>query len=374
MERVLEVIYGLGYGGIRACIQNYVSHINHSEFQVDIYAYGVSDSPFKQQFESLGCNVFLEPTNDIANKNITGFICKLYRYIKNGNYDVVHAHCNLISAWVLLAAKMAGVKIRISHSHATNHFTSSFKQRCWSYFRRWIISRTATVKLACGDYAGKTMYGENDNYMILPNGIDVERFATVNIDKVNKLKNEFGVQADVKVYMNMTRFDYNKNHLFILDIAKYIHQQEPSSIFILGGNYTEIDNSYDAVKATVSEYKLDDCVILSGPRMDIVDMYHLSDCWIFPSIKEGLPFGPIELQAASIPCIASDSITREIDLGLGLIEFVSLDKSPHEWAIKAMAMHKKKIPYDTTLRAFKKHEFDIRANVNKLEKIYKGDI
>ena len=39
MTRVLEVVYGFGYGGIRACIQNYVTHIDKNEFQVDIYVY-----------------------------------------------------------------------------------------------------------------------------------------------------------------------------------------------------------------------------------------------------------------------------------------------------------------------------------------------
>ena len=374
MQRVLEVVYGLGYGGIRTCIQNYISNINHTEFQVDIYAYGVSDSPFKQKFESLGCKVFLEPKNDIINNNIYSFVKKLYLFIKNGHYDVVHAHCNLISAWVLVAAKLAGAKIRISHSHATNHFTASFKQRCWSYLRRWIINRTATVKLACGEAAGRAMYGENNYYVVIPNGIDVERFAAVNIDNVNELRSEFDIRPNEKVYMNMTRFDYNKNHLFILEIVKYIHQQEPTSKIILGGNYEEIDNSYDAVKAKIKEYQLEDCVILSGPRMDIVDMYHLSDCWIFPSIKEGLPFGPIELQASSIPCLCSASITKEIDLELGLIEFMSLALSPKEWADKAMSMHKINIPYEITLRAFQEHEFDIKANVNRLEKIYKGEV
>ena len=157
--KVLLVAYGFGYGGIRACIQNYVSHINRTEFQVDIYAYGVSESPFKQQLESLGCKVYLESENDIASNNIRGFVDKLFKFIKKGRYDVVHAHCNLISAWVTFAAKMAGVKIRISHSHGTNHFSSSIIQRYWSYLRRWIIDKTATSKLACGEYAGIAMYG-----------------------------------------------------------------------------------------------------------------------------------------------------------------------------------------------------------------------
>lgn len=372
MIRVLEVLYGFGYGGIRACIQNYVTHIDRNEFQIDIYAYGISESPFKAEFEAMGCNVHLEAENDIATNNIRIFVDKLTKHIKTGHYDVVHAHCNLISAWVTLAAKRAGVKIRISHSHATSHFSHSFKQRCWCYLRRWIISRTATVKLACGEQAGYAMYGD-DNFIVLQNGIDVKRFATINVERVKALRKEFGITKDNKVYMNMTRFDHNKNHLFILEIAKIIHKQEPSSKFILGGDFTNIDGSFDEVEAKVKEYHLNDCVILSGPRMDIIDMYHLSDCWIFPSKNEGLPFGQIELQAASIPCLTSDSVTDEIDLGLGLIEFMSLNEPPEAWANKAMTMSKKYIPLETTLKAFHEHDFDILANVKKLEAIYRGE-
>ena len=373
MIRILEVLYGFGYGGIRACIQNYVTHIDRSEFQIDIYAYGISESPFKDEFEAMGCNVHLEAENDIATNNIGVFVDKLTKYIKTGHYDVVHAHCNLISAWVTLAAKRAGVKVRISHSHATSHFSHSFMQRCWCYLRRWIISRTATVKLACSREAGYAMYG-NNHFTVLQNGIDVKHFATMNSERVKALRKEFGITNDNKVYMNMTRFDYNKNHLFILEIAKIIHKQEPKAKFILGGNFTDIDSSFNEVKKKVNEYHLNDCVILLGPRMDIVDMYHLSDCWIFPSKNEGLPFGPLELQAASIPCLVSDTITNEIDLGLGLIEFLSLEESPEVWAKKAMSMSKKRIPLEIVLRAFKDHDFDITVNVKKLEAIYRGEL
>ena len=217
------------------------------------------------------------------------------------------------------------------------------------------------------------MYG-NNHFTVLQNGIDVKHFATMNSERVKALRKEFGITNDNKVYMNMTRFDYNKNHLFILEIAKIIHKQEPKAKFILGGNFTDIDSSFNEVKKKVNEYHLNDCVILLGPRMDIVDMYHLSDCWIFPSKNEGLPFGPLELQAASIPCLVSDTITNEIDLGLGLIEFLSLEESPEVWAKKAMSMSKKRIPLEIVLRAFKDHDFDITVNVKKLEAIYRGEL
>lgn len=174
--KVLEVIYGLGFGGIRACVQNYVTYINKDEFHIDVYAFGVSESPFEAQFEKLGCYVHMDPANDIADGHIFRFVKKLYDFIKQGQYDVVHAHCNLISAWVTLAAMMAGAKIRISHSHTTAHFLGNWKQRAWSYLRRWIISRTATIQLACGKLAGESMYGPKGHFIVLPNGINVERF------------------------------------------------------------------------------------------------------------------------------------------------------------------------------------------------------
>lgn len=97
------------------------------------------------------------------------------------------------------------------------------------------------------------------------------------------------------------------------------------------------------------------------------------DLWIYCSEYEGLPFGPIELQAASIPVIASDVITDEIDLGLGLVHFLSLNDDPKKWAELAVSIQKKELPNDLILEAFHKYNFDIRQGVKKLEAIYEGN-
>jgi glycosyltransferase involved in cell wall biosynthesis len=55
------------------------------------------------------------------------------------------------------------------------------------------------------------------------------------------------------------------------------------------------------------------------------------DIFLFPSLFEGLPVVLVEAQAAGLKCIVSDTITEESNL-TGNVEYVSLKKSPKEWA------------------------------------------
>lgn len=372
MIRVLEVNYGFGYGGIRACIQNYVSHIDKGEFQVDLFIFGASESPFQSQMEEMGCNMYFDPVNYIAENRIIDFVRVLTKFIRNGHYDVVHAHCNLTSAWVTLAAKMAGAKVRISHSHSAAHLGKSKVQNLWCYLRRWIINRTATHKMACGQLAGEAMYGKRAKFTILQNGIDLPRFIKSDEGKVSELRKSFNIPEGVKIYANVTRMDPPKNHIFAIEVFNEIHKLDPEAIFIYGGVDPAVHSTLQSVKKKISEYNLDEFVKYSGPIRDVENLYHLSDMWIYCSAFEGLPFGPIELQAASVPCLASDVITNEIDLGLGLVKFLSLDASYSQWAKVAVETTKRQVPTEKIEEAFRKYRFDINQNVKMLESVYKG--
>lgn len=373
-KRVLEVIYGFGYGGIRAFIMNYLKYLDKDKYDVDIYVFGWDSSPFTEQVHNFGAHIFFEPENN-AKRNIPKFIIQLYSFMKeHGSYDVVHAHTNLISAWVLLAAKMAHVPIRISHSHSTAHFGSSSLQRLYSSIRKWIIDRTATKKLACGQLAGETMYGKDAKFTVVANGISLDKFLYPDENQMELLRRQLSIPKDVKVYANVTRMDPQKNHLFAVDVFNEIHKIDPTAIFVYGGVIPKIKPTVEDVKAKIKEYGLEDYCRFTGPLMNVEQLYHLSDVWIYCSAYEGLPFGPIELQAAGIPTLVSDVVTKEIDLDLGLIHFLSLDASPKTWAHKAAQLQKKPVDSEMIKIAFRSHNFDILQSVKKLEAIYNGDI
>lgn len=367
--RILEVVYGFGYGGIRAFIMNSLEHLDRSKFQVDIYAFGTNESPFTDKVRSLGANIYFEPENNV--RNIRRFVNQLETFMKeHGPYDVVHANCNLISAWVLLAAKRAGVPKRLSHSHSASHFGGNFIQNVYSYLRRFLISRLATSKLACGQLAGEAMYGKNAHFTIVNNGIDVDRFLVSNPCEISDLRKRLEIPEGVKVYTNVTRMDPQKNHIFAVEVFKEIHKLEPNSIFVYGGVIPTIQPTIDEVKKRIDECELSDFVRFTGPIMGVEHLYHLSDVWIYCSAYEGLPFGPIELQAAGVPCLASDVITKEIDLGLGLVDFLSLDDEPEIWAEKAVSIKKEKVEIEEIKNAFKRHNYDMEESVRVLENVF----
>ena len=68
MKRVLEVIYGFGYGGIRAFVMNYLKYIDKDKFKIDIYVFGYGTSPFTQQVKELGADIYFEPENNAAKR------------------------------------------------------------------------------------------------------------------------------------------------------------------------------------------------------------------------------------------------------------------------------------------------------------------
>ena len=61
MTRVLEVIYGFGYGGIRAFLMNYLQHIDKDKFKIDIYVFGYDTSPFTDKVKEMGVGIYFQP-------------------------------------------------------------------------------------------------------------------------------------------------------------------------------------------------------------------------------------------------------------------------------------------------------------------------
>ena len=85
------------------------------------------------------------------------------------------------------------------------------------------------------------------------------------------------------------------------------------------------------IEKMVNEKSLDDKIIFLGNRQDVERIYNAMDIFCLPSLFEGLPVTALEAQACGIPCLLSDTITNEADLGVSAYKQLALEDNPDKW-------------------------------------------
>ena len=107
------------------------------------------------------------------------------------------------------------------------------------------------------------------------------------------------------------------------------------------------------LQSKVARLGLSRSVVFTGVREDVSRLVSAFDVFLFPSFYEGLGLAVIEAQALGIPCVISDAIPPEVDIGLGLVEKLSLQQSTSTWieAIRRRADRKQGIASEATADA-----------------------
>ena len=104
-----------------------------------------------------------------------------------------------------------------------------------------------------------------------------------------------------------------------------------------------------------------------GLRSDVPDILQAIDIFLFPSTNDGLPVTLIEAQAAGLRIIASDDITKELNM-TNLIDFLPLKKSYEYWAKAVLNSY----PYQrrNTKNEITEGDYDIKSNATALQEFY----
>lgn len=225
----------------------------------------------------------------------------------------------------------------------------------------------ADLFLSCSREAGEWLFGrricESSKFYILKNAINIEEYVynseiRRSYRKMLEIDNKF-------VIGHVGRFTEPKNHKFVLDIFEEIHKQNDKAILLLVG-YGEL---YEKMQVVVEEKKLQDCVKFLGNRNDVPALMQAMDCFLFPSLFEGLGIVIIEAQAAGLPVICSEAIPREAYL-TDLITVKDLNESRLEWANEVLRYEKMNWIRENKKNDIIKAGYDIKETTEWIERLY----
>ena len=360
--RVAHIIGKWLGGGVEAVVMNYYRHIDRSKIQFDFLCDEDSTNIPYEEIEKLGGRVILIPPY----QKVFKYQKELIRIFKENNYKIVHSHINTLSVFPLRAAKKAGVKVRIAHSHSTTN-KKEWKKNLLKQVLRPFSKVYATDYMCCSELAGRWLFGDkaydSGKVYLLNNAIDLDKFKYNEALRKEKRK-ELGISDDTLVIGHIGRFVAQKNHDYLIDIFNEVLKKNNNSILLLVGQGPLMEE----IKNKVKELKLNDSVRFLGQRNDVNELYQAFDVFCLPSLYEGLPVVGVEAQASGLLCILSNAMTKETKV-LDITKFMSLNNTPREWADSILDDVKRYKRIDTSKEMTSKN-FNIKEEAKKLEKYY----
>ena len=372
MKRILHILPSLRRGGTETYVMNNFRKTDREMFNYDFYVLTDKYDQFKDEINELGGSIYYCKVKHFRERYFLSIIQDLRKHIKiNGPYSAVHVHINLSNAWFVLGARIAGVKQVISHAHGILTPKDNTISKITVIIKKYINNRFSTIKLACSEEAGLSLYGEKvfqNKGKVVKNGIDVNRFCLPYDIDVKRLKEELNISENSLILGNISRFDENKNQGFIVEIFNQVVKIKPDSVLILGGpDAGKLRNIIDKVDSL----NLMDNVRFIGERKDIEVCLKLIDVLVFPSKSEGFGISVIEAQASNVNCVVSDNLSQDTDLGLGLVRYYSLKESANYWASKILGLEvQEKKTTAEIIAAFKVKKLDVESTVAEVESIY----
>ena len=369
-KKVLIVIQLVRRGGVEMVAINSARALDKDKFEVsflliDPYAQEQDDA-FLKELKSEGFSFTALPENCVSYMARYSFIKS---YLCENRFDIVHSHVMLFSGLVLMAAEKAGVKVRASHSHIIkwNH-KENLKYKAYKYVMQFLLKKYATHKFACVKAAGEFLYGKkeyNKNGIFIANGINTENFA-LDEKKRSEVRDEFKIEKSEYLVGHIGTIYRIKNQTFLVKVFAEFLKKYPNSKLMLVGEPVDTE----PVIETAESLGVKDRLIITGQKSNIADFYSAFDIMIFPSLHEALPVSLIEAQASRLPCLISDAVTHEVKFNEN-VSFLSLDKSPSEWAATAGML------IETNRESIDIKEltacYDIKNVIKQLENYYLSD-
>lgn len=354
MIKILQIVPSMRYGGVETVVMNYYRHLDKTNLQLDFGTYTIVDE-LRSEIEANNGKIYFVNNK---NKHPLKRFNDVYQLAKCGKYDIVQVHSDSASLFLdLLAAKIAGTRVRIAHSHNTNCFVK------WQhYLLKPFIRFVANEKFACSDAAGKWMFGNNP-YKVIINGIDFNKYGFK--EKTRKTVRDNLNWKDNVVIGHVGNYQKSKNQIFLVKMLPALIAKYPNIKIGFVGTYS------DEAKSFVEENTLEQYVDFLGIRKDVQDVLQGFDLFCFPSLFEGNPSAVTEACASCLPCIISDQ-TFDAMCKINFNKyFYHLPLDINAWVNKVSELideNNKRIPL--TAKEIEESGFDINTLGLQLTKLY----
>lgn len=367
----MKILYVTTVGGTMNFFNSFIRQLLDDGNIVDIATNEVG-SKVPACYSEWGCTIHQIDTSrfPLSLGNLKA-IKQLKTLVKKEKYDIVHCHTPVAAMCTRLACRKVRKKgTKVFYTAHGFHFYKGapFKNWLLYYPVEKICSRWTDVLVTINreDYAlaQKKMKAKRVEYV--PGvGINFEKFANTQIDRIVK-RQELGIPENATLLLSVGELNKNKNHETVIRAIKDL-----DVYYIIAGK----GGLQEHLQSVIAELGMTERIKLLGFRTDVVELCHMSDIFVFPSIREGLGLAAIEAMATGLPLVVADNRgTRGfcVDGRNGLV-CKATSVSDFESAIRKVCENKEYLTNFGQINQDKAQKFDVSLINEMMMRIYQVD-
>lgn len=378
--KVLQVVGTMNRGGAEVMLIDLFRQIS-SDFQFDFLvnykiSSGIPKGDFDEEILLTDSKIHYIPAQwDLGVKKYILAFQKLIAEI--GVPDIVHIHMNSKCGVIAKAAKLAGIKHVIAHSHADLKFRGSIKSRIASnlelQFQKRLIAKYADNFWGCSPEANRSLFYNRlltpSKSAVINNAIDVDAYVSIPTIEIETMRKSWGVSSNTIVFGNVGRIVAHKNIDFLLDVLNAYQTVNSDFIFVIVGRI-EDQTYYDSFTLKAKTYGLTDKIKYIGVRSDVPLVFRSFDVFLGPALKEGFGMVAVEAQAAGLPSVLYTGFPKSVDMELELVTFIS-NFEVNNWVEAIKNINFKRVDLNEIKKKIISKGFDIQTNVETIETMYR---
>ncbi len=304
--RLLQVVTRMDTGGVPNHLMTLLEGLTKYDYEITVACREI-DERFKEKLTELGVRVFLidlkrsiNPLSDIK------AIFKLYRHMREGQYDIVHTHMSKAALLGSIVGRLARVPVIINTAHNLGFLALKnpvLKRVFWLYDKTlffFCVDSVITVSEIVRSKIVKARILSESKAAAIVNGLDLTPFkdCTTNL---SVLKSTLGLEGRGLIIGTVTRLVWFKGLDTFVSAASEVLKVYPDTRFVIVGDGPLRED----LRRQADGLGIGESLLFLGERTDVPELLQIFDIFALSSVSEGMPISILEAMAASKPVVAT---------------------------------------------------------------------
>jgi len=307
----------------------------------------------------------------------------LIKQFKELKPDVVHTHTPVAS----LLARKAATKAKVPQIIYTCHgfYFHENMQLLKKKLFTWLEKNAAQKNT---DYIF-TVNQEDMDFALANNFIQTDKIININSVGINTttkfnptlfssedkqtLKKELNINQTDKIITFIGRLVEEKGIIELIEAFSLLKKQRTDIKLLMIGETLQSDRdkkTKDIIKQTIQTNGLKKDIIFTGYRKDIANLLSITDTFVLPSHREGMPVSSLEAMSMGVPVVGTNIRGLREEIIEGKTGYIVPLKNPEQLAI---AIDRALSEFSPPVEAIRKHiieNFDEKKVLERQLKIY----